>query len=261
MFISDRRKRRMSYSPSREEMAAFHCLKDVWSQFRLAGQVRLSQRLFDSLYLHQTQSSLITCSDTHRQNGSKQLLFTNTILTFYFYLLLKFGWTKQNILKSVWLMITMQHHLCRTGNQSEHLTNNHQKFLLLFDDVDLKDWPKTGNLGQGVLDNIQGIQTFFRAHQYDLQQGHKSRITPVDIMNTWSVRSEYVNNPKVEYDMKVQPDGGCSTWSVRGRVQLMSSLSSPSSFSREFPNSFCGAEWHTVGQRSAEPWPQGKCKE
>lgn len=37
----------------------------------------------------------------------------------------------------------------------------------------------------------------------------------------------------------------CSTWSVRGKVQLISSRSSPSSFSREFPSSF----WITQRQR------------
>lgn len=47
-------------------MAAFHRLKDVGSQFRLAGQVGLGQSLLHSLNLHQTQGSLIPYR-THRQ--------------------------------------------------------------------------------------------------------------------------------------------------------------------------------------------------
>lgn len=51
-------------------MAAFDRLKDVWGQFRLAGQVGLGQGLLHSLDLHQTQRSLVTCgarTRTHTQ--------------------------------------------------------------------------------------------------------------------------------------------------------------------------------------------------
>lgn len=45
------------------------------------------------------------------------------------------------------------------------LTNNHQQFLHLLDDVDLKDRAQAWNVGQRVLDHVEGIQTFLRAHQ------------------------------------------------------------------------------------------------
>lgn len=52
------------------------------------------------------------------------------------------------------------------------------------------------------------------------------------------------------------------TWSVRGRVQLISSLSSPSSFRREFPSSFCKSrERWGVSRVTASTWPQGEAAE
>lgn len=56
-----------------------------------------------------------------------------------------------------------------------HLTNNHQQFLLLFDNVDLKDWSQAGDVSQRVLDNIQGVQTLFGAHQNYLQHSKKTQ--------------------------------------------------------------------------------------
>lgn len=53
-------------------------------------------------------------------------------------------------------------------DRAKYLTNNHQQLLLLFDNVDLKDWSQTRDVSQRVFDNIQGIQTLFRAHQNDL---------------------------------------------------------------------------------------------
>lgn len=54
--------RQKNYLSCSKQMAAFHSLKDVWSQFRLARQVGLGQRLLHSFNLHQTQRSLIPCS-------------------------------------------------------------------------------------------------------------------------------------------------------------------------------------------------------
>lgn len=46
----------------------------------------------------------------------------------------------------------------------------------------------------------------------------------------------------------------CCTWSVRGSVQLMSKRSSPSSFSREFPKSFCEHSKQTQRWSSGTVW-------
>lgn len=51
-------------------MAAFHRLKDVGGQLRLAGQVGLRQGLLHPLNLHQTQRSLVTCgTHTHTRDA------------------------------------------------------------------------------------------------------------------------------------------------------------------------------------------------
>lgn len=64
-----------TYSPSSKQMAALHRLKDVGSQFRLAGQVGLGQRLLHPLDLHQTQCPLVSCSThTHRRRADAPFL-------------------------------------------------------------------------------------------------------------------------------------------------------------------------------------------
>lgn len=44
------------------------------------------------------------------------------------------------------------------------LTNNHQQLFMFFHDVDLEDGAQARDVGQGVLDHIQGVQTLLRAH-------------------------------------------------------------------------------------------------
>lgn len=68
-FASGFTKETRTYPPSSKQMAAFHCLKDVGSQFSRAGQVGLGQRLLHPLNLHQTQRPLVPCT-THRQRRS-----------------------------------------------------------------------------------------------------------------------------------------------------------------------------------------------
>lgn len=55
------------------------------------------------------------------------------------------------------------------------LTDNHQQLLLLFDDVDLKDGPQARDVSQRVLDNVQGVQTLFRAHQNYLRHSKETQ--------------------------------------------------------------------------------------
>ena len=58
-FASSFTEEKKTYSPSSEQMAALHSLKDVGSQFRLAGHVGLGQSLLHPLYLNQTQRPLV----------------------------------------------------------------------------------------------------------------------------------------------------------------------------------------------------------
>lgn len=58
----------LTYPSSSKQVAAFHRLKDVGGQLRLAGQVGLRQGLLHPLNLHQTQRSLVTCR-THTHTG------------------------------------------------------------------------------------------------------------------------------------------------------------------------------------------------
>lgn len=62
------------------------------------------------------------------------------------------------------------------------LTDNHQQFLLLFDDVDLENWSQAGDVSQRVLDNIQTVQTLFRAHQNYLQAQQENTISNIIVV-------------------------------------------------------------------------------
>lgn len=86
-------------------MAAFHRLKDVGGQLRLAGQVGLRQGLLHPLNLHQTQRSLVTCRTHTHARVTQELAMKRS----------------------------------RQRQAAASLTDDHQQLLLLFDDVDLED--------------------------------------------------------------------------------------------------------------------------
>ena len=60
-----------------------------------------------------------------------------------------------------------------TTEQMSQLTNDHEQLLLLLDDVDLEHGAQARHVGQGVLDDIQGVEPLLRAHQHDLQGGQR----------------------------------------------------------------------------------------
>ena len=64
-----------------------------------------------------------------------------------------------------------------TEQNRDGLTNDHEQLLLLLDDVYLKDRAQSRDVGQGVLDDVQGIQTFLRAHQHNLEQKQRKVLT------------------------------------------------------------------------------------
>lgn len=84
-------------------------------------------------------------------------------------------WMSERMKISSRLLLLSRHLFSTENTTAGPLTNNHQQFLLLFDDVDLKDWPQARNVSQGVLDNIQRIQPLFRAHQNDLRHSSETQ--------------------------------------------------------------------------------------
>lgn len=58
-----------------------------------------------------------------------------------------------------------------------HVTNNHQEFLLLFDDLDLKNGSQARDVSQRVLDDVQSVQPLLRSHQDNLHNRQTHTLT------------------------------------------------------------------------------------
>ena len=71
------------------------------------------------------------------------------------------------------VLFVFQQRLLPWRQSRSELTNDHEELLLLLDDVDLEHGAQAWDVGQGVLDDVQGVEPLLRAHQHDLQQGQR----------------------------------------------------------------------------------------